>query len=493
MAAVRDSEFNDTGLIPFSGVTVSGVVFDDAAEDGLLDEDDERLEAMEVWVERTILSADEAMDAGWLSRIDDGVAGCDLDAAGEPLEASERYYDPLPTGVAKQLARDHDARDFDMRDKDEDSEQPGKPGTSDPEQPDEPEGPAVPEPDEPEVPGTDGTDGSSEPEGPDADGAGDSGESGVPGAEESEVPGSGAPGDAEVPAPAPDQSEGESPVVFALRRAVALIMGQTQAEVAEGAVADGTADASRPEADAPEGVEPEESEGLEDPEVSEPGNEGPHKVYADPDAVLKAQLPAPDRLEDDGILHVGEWERVASTETDEEGAYDFSGLPVADAYGRPYSYRVRMVKPADARYVPLKAGDDRNADNDYGHMNVLGALTDEEQGTTEKLDVVTVRPNGVNAYGHAYAVLGGHSWSRGAGTAIDLGIHIPVDDKQDFTTQVYEDDWATKIMRLVLPQTGDPFSFMRFFLVVLAGVSVIVLIVSRVRRRREESEAPALM
>ena len=139
MAAVEDSEHNDAGLVPFSRITVNGVVFNDAAQNGVLDTDDQRLEGMEVWLERTITSADDAMDAGWLSRIGDGVAGSSLDDGGEPLVAGERYYDTLPSGIADQLARDHDANG------------PAKP--EQPEAPEQPEQPAVPgEPDEPEVP-----------------------------------------------------------------------------------------------------------------------------------------------------------------------------------------------------------------------------------------------------------------------------------------------------------------------------------------------------
>ena len=175
---------------------------------------------------------------------------------------------------------------------------------------------------------------------------------------------------------------------------------------------------------------------------------------------------------------------MASTETDDKGAYSFAGLPVADAYGRPYSYRVRMVKPADASYVPLKVGGDRNVDNDYAHLNVLGEMTGEEQGTTEKLDVVTVRSTGANAYGHAFAVLAGHSWMRDTGASVDLGIYVPTEEDSD--------GWITKIIRRMLPQTGDPLSFVRLLLI-LAGASVIALIALLLRRRRKEREGEAVV
>lgn len=442
MAAVHDSECNDTGLVPFSGATISGVVFNDAAKDGRLDGDDERLGGMEVWVERTIMSADDAMDAGWLSRLDDGVAGCDLDVSGEPLEASERYYGSLPTGVAAQLARNHDARDFDVRDKNEGGAE--KPG-------------------EPEQPGGSGeTEAPGEPEQP-----GEAGGSG-----KFELPG---------------EPEGGFSLMAALRAAVVALVHEGQVKTAESAVVGNALGAEQLGENAPQPNDPTQPDvptqpdgpDASDPIAPEPGEEAPYLVYADPDAAQKAQLPLPDRLEEDGILHIGEWERVASTKADDKGAYSFAGLPVADAYGRPYSYRVRMVKPADASYVPFKVGDDRNVDNDYAHLNVLGEMTGEEQGTTEKLDVVTVRPTGANAYGHAFEVLAGRSWTRGAGASVDLGIHIPAEEDSD--------DWITKIIRRMLPQTGDPLSFVRFFLM-LAGASVIVLFASLLRRRRRERE-----
>ena len=176
-------------------------------------------------------------------------------------------------------------------------------------------------------------------------------------------------------------------------------------------------------------------------------------------------------METDGILHEGEWERVAATKSDEDGKYEFAGLPVADEYGRPYSYRVRMVKPADATYVPLHGGTDRNWDNDYAHLNVLGATTDEAQGTTEVLGTIVARTGGANAYGHAYTVLAGSSWARETGTAVDLGIYRPEDDS--------EVPWLNRIF----PKLGDGLPWM--LLVLMMGGLVLAVVA---RRRKEEQE-----
>ena len=162
---------------------------------------------------------------------------------------------------------------------------------------------------------------------------------------------------------------------------------------------------------------------------------------------------------------------MAATTSDEEGKYSFEGLPVADEYGRPYSYRVRMLKPADAEYVPLHGTTNRNADNDYGHLNVLGATTPEEHGTTEELKLVVARTDGANAYGHAYTVLAGSSYTRESGAAVDLGIY-----------QI--DDDIPPLARL-LPKLGDGIPWA--ILLLMIGGMVIAL--WAYRRKEEESEA----
>ena len=128
-----------------------------------------------------------------------------------------------------------------------------------------------------------------------------------------------------------------------------------------------------------------------------------------------------------------------------------------------------MVTPADATYVPLHGGTDRNWDNDYAHLNVLGATTDVAQGTTEVLGTIAVRSSGANAYGHAYTVLAGSSWAREAGTAVDLGI--------------YRDEDDLPLLNRIFPKLGDGLPWMLLALMVSGLVVAIVA-----RRRKEEQE-----
>ena len=186
-------------------------------------------------------------------------------------------------------------------------------------------------------------------------------------------------------------------------------------------------------------------------------------------------------MEDDGILHTGEWEEIGTTTSAEDGAYAFANLPIADAYGRPYSYRVRMEKPAGAEYVPLKVGADRDIDNDYAHLNLLGEVVDATQGTTGVLPVLVARQSGANAYGQAYTVLSGCDWTHDAKCAVNLGI---------YKEPVVDDGWLTRVFYKVkkLAQTGDIATLLRLILAVIAGLAATMLVLSSLNRRKEEED-----
>ena len=201
----------------------------------------------------------------------------------------------------------------------------------------------------------------------------------------------------------------------------------------------------------------------------------------------KAGLP---RAEDDGILSEGTWEIVATTTTDLEGNYLFSGAPIVDEYGKPYVYRIRLEKPGEAEFVPLNAGKDDNLDNDVAHLNLRGEEAPENMAVTETLPVISARGY-ADAYGLAYHTAGAYGWTRAGGHAIDPGYYVdpdPLPETDGWITRIFN-DWLTKIIRVLLPQTGDPTSLVRLVLAAMAGFAAMMLILSLLRRREEEEEA----
>ena len=201
----------------------------------------------------------------------------------------------------------------------------------------------------------------------------------------------------------------------------------------------------------------------------------------------KAGLP---RAEDDGILSEGTWEIVATTTTDLEGNYLFSGAPIVDEYGKPYVYRIRLEKPGEAEFVPLNAGKDDNLDNDVAHLNLRGEEAPENMAVTETLPVISARGY-ADAYGLAYHTAGAYGWTRAGGHAIDPGYYVdpdPLPETDGWITRIFN-DWLTKIIRVLLPQTGDPTSLVRLVLAAVAGFAAMMLILSLLRRREEEEEA----
>lgn len=192
------------------------------------------------------------------------------------------------------------------------------------------------------------------------------------------------------------------------------------------------------------------------------------------------------------------WETVAEAQTDADGCYAFEGLPVADAAGRPYRYRIRVAKDEEAHYVPLKQGDDANLDND------LAPLGDEDspEGVTEAYGTYVLLGAGVvNAYGQLTTQLEPFNWTREAGRSVDFGFWFdpksvpetggPIDpdnpdDPDGWVTQLIETDWATTLMRALLPQTGDAGQLLFLLLLLLLSAGGIVT-ARRVRKRQQES------
>lgn len=186
---------------------------------------------------------------------------------------------------------------------------------------------------------------------------------------------------------------------------------------------------------------------------------------------------AGERLEDDGILSVGDWEEVASTSTGLTGEYAFEDLPTTDDQGRPYRYRVSMVKPDGYRYTVLdvngNARDDR--DNDYAHKNVLGEYTPENIGITSPVVLLEMRSDGVNAYGQSWNLKAPKSYDRDHANAIDLGV-VSETGSNDFVG--------------LMPQTGDPMRLVCAIMLALAGVAAVcagaAFVIVRRRRKKDD-------
>ncbi len=209
---------------------------------------------------------------------------------------------------------------------------------------------------------------------------------------------------------------------------------------------------------------------------------------ADPKAGL-------DPVQTDGILSEGSWTEVARQQTDMEGAYLFGGVPAMDEYGKPYVYRIRLEKPAEAEFVPVNVGTDDNLDNDLAHLNLRGEEAPENMGVTEVMGVVS--PRGMtNAYGLAYHAASAGSWVRETGRAVDPGYYVESEPlpgtkgPDDWITKVFENDWLTRIFKALLPQTGDTTSLLRLILAAIAGFAAMMIILSLLRRREEESQEP---
>ncbi len=119
-----------------------------------------------------------------------------------------------------------------------------------------------------------------------------------------------------------------------------------------------------------------------------------------------------------------QWVMVAETETDAEGNYQFAGLPLASEDGKPYVYRVRVVRPQDAYYVPALQGDNRNLDSDIVPVGNDPAAV---EALTADYSVGTIIPEGVNAYGQLMAQTHAESWVRETGRAVDMGFAFDPD------------------------------------------------------------------
>lgn len=384
------SAHNDAGLVPFNTVSFGGHVWLDGDKDGLQADTDELAVGKELILERRSTTFADAVAAGWMSRITDGVPTSDLDAEGNPLKAAERYLD-----IAWVLGEDEGAAD----------------------------GPAAEKP----VEGDDPSEGSS---------AGDDASAGA--------------GEATPAALSEEAGEsGEAP------------------EAGSGSAADGDAADDEPAVDA----------SLAEARLAR---------------LLALDVPDPKAgqapIQTDGILSEGTWTEVARQQTDMEGAYLFSGVAAMDEYGKPYVYRIRLEKPAEAEFVPANVGSDDNRDNDLAHLNLRGEEAPENMGVTEVMGLVSPR-GGANAYGLAYHAASAGSWTRETGRAVDPGYYVesdPLPGTEGWVTKVFEGDWMTRIFKALLPQTGDTTSLLRLILAAIAGLAAIMLLLSLLKRREEE-------
>ena len=167
-----------------------------------------------------------------------------------------------------------------------------------------------------------------------------------------------------------------------------------------------------------------------------------------------------------------QWTPVAQAVTDEDGAYLFSGLPQASEDGRPYIYRVRVVRPQDAHYVAALQGDDRNRDSDIVPVD---NVPDAAEALTAEYSVGEMLPEGVNAYGQLMAQTSAQSWVRQTGRAVDMGFAF--------------DPSAANVPKLhkMFPKLGDgalAFAAIALMLLALAALKLSA------RRRRGVDETP---
>ena len=143
-----------------------------------------------------------------------------------------------------------------------------------------------------------------------------------------------------------------------------------------------------------------------------------------------------------------EWTPIASARTAYFGNYAFENLPVANADGIPYVYRVRAEVPDGTTLTKANVGNDDNADSDF----TLQAGSDS-MAQTETLEVALPYVSGVDAYGSAYDLAHPFSWEPNRYNALDLGL-------------IYEED---VISRLFMPKTGDSLPFGWLVLIVVAS------------------------
>ena len=181
----------------------------------------------------------------------------------------------------------------------------------------------------------------------------------------------------------------------------------------------------------------------------------------------------------------GEWAVVSQMETDVNGAYRFTGLPMVDADDRPYLYRVRATMPDGCEWVSINAGADDNDDSDWGEaagsvpgpgrvgitpaMSVLGAF-----------DAVRTTPN---AYGQIFNVLKAYNWTPETGRSVDLGMH-----GDGWRTLVFTTPWGTRLFFVKLPQTGDELMPWALGLAATAALGLALAVVARRREEDEEEE-----
>lgn len=453
LAGLVSSDDNDAGLVPEQAMAIDGHVWNDQNKNGLQDAEEALLPGMKIRLERQVVSED--LDAlqwlGWT--LTDGAFGSNLDNDGEPLEKAERVDPNAP--IVK-------------------PEEPSDPvDPEDPEDPDNPDNPDNPtEPEDPDNPG-DPTD----PEDPDNPGEGE---------------GEGEDGDDTTG----DDTTGD-------------ITGGDEADPADpSAHADGDAEVTEPT----DPTEPSEPTEPTDPSTPEEPTE-PIDPNEPSEPETPEEPPAPlERLEDDGILHTGDWVEVASTTSGLLGDYSFTGLPLADDEGHAYRYRIRMDKPDGTYYVPVSVGSDDNLDNDWAHLNVLGEITPEQYGVTHAMDACLVRGKEPNAYGQVFSISAPQNWTREMGRAVDLGLAYPDPDEPDPeippidepeqptpnepTPPVIDEptpDAPPQLLLKMLPKTGDPLWTLKLMLGLVALVAgAVALIAYRRKKRREEAEAECM-
>ena len=188
----------------------------------------------------------------------------------------------------------------------------------------------------------------------------------------------------------------------------------------------------------------------------------------------EAELP---RIEFDGILSNGDWEEVAVSATDLTGHYAFEDLAVADEVGRPYVYRVRMLKPEGAEYVPFDVDNGRDnadaRDNDYAHLNVSGTIVPEEVGVTGALTTMAAYEE-VNAYGQPWDLSAAAPWDREHDNSVDLAVYLPPEAHNG-------------IVAGILPRTGDEHRLERLIALGAAAIGLLCIALA-LRERRYKGE-----
>ena len=209
---------------------------------------------------------------------------------------------------------------------------------------------------------------------------------------------------------------------------------------------------------------------------SDPDNGADDGTNPDDDAVAGGEGdPRPEFDLAKAVLSEGEWEDVATTVSDANGYYEFADLPVMDEYGRPYSYRVLMLLPNGAEWLPVNVGQDDNDDNDWGHMVSYEEEFAANQGATNPMRVLALRgAEGAhaNAYGVVYDYFSPYSWTEDLGRSADLGF--------------FDEDPLVPIAK-----TGDEVRWALLLLLAAVALSVAGMAARReLTRRRAEAAAP---